>query len=436
VKNTRLLVPSINLPVADLDPFLRLAERGVGGFCVFGDDRLLPEVLPRLREAAPHPLLIAADWEDGRGRYPPAAALDPDAAEAAGVMTAVEARALGITMTFAPVCDVVSHERNPIIQARAFRDAVAAVPRFIAGARRFGLRTCAKHFPGHGATDSDSHDALPTVLAPVDTWRARDFPPFAAAIEAGVDAVMTAHIACPALTGDDTAPATLSRRVMTDLLRGEFGFDGLLVTDALVMDGVLQGRTEGEAARLAMAAGCDVILCPKDIEGVLSAMEGLRPAEVSLERLARVAEPLPDALVGAAAASVTAEGPLPVGPGPHPLRICDLTGDGRELAKAAGVAFELYDREAKLVGKGGGTGLEVPSLAILRKDMAWAGPLEIAASVRSLAGGIGLLILLGPDVLGRDIDAPARVRAPGQDSRTLAAVARRAFGLNCVGRSS
>ena len=410
--NARLVLPGLRFPT-DLERELRLAERGVGGFLVFGGDARLPATLDRLQAAAPHPLLFASDMEDGAGqqvagfsRHPPAAALDPDAAEAAGIRTAVEARQLGLTMTFAPVCDVVSDPLNPIIQSRAFGDATACAPRFVQGAARMGLRTCAKHFPGHGGTREDSHAGLPVVDAPPETWRRRDLPPFLACIEAGVDAVMTAHIACPGLTGSPTLPATLSWRVVTDLLRNELGFSGLVVTDALVMEGVRAGRSEAEAAVLALEAGCDGLLCPADPDGVLDAI-GNMDVGASLERMAVAARPLPDPLAAAAAASIASGGRLPVGPGRHRPEVCDLDGMGA-------VAFEA--------------GLAVPTVVIVRSDRAWGGPLELPADVSERARRAGLVILLGPKVLLAGLEPPAWIQAPGRDPHTLAEVARLARG--------
>ena len=436
MSGARLLMPGLRLP-GDLDrfdDFVRLAARGVAGFCLFGGDRALPALLERLLSAAPHPLLIAADLEQGAGqqvegttRHPPAAALDPEAAELAGIRTACEARLLGITMTFAPVCDVASEPRNPIIAARAFRDPATAAPRFVNGARLMGLRTCAKLFPGHGATLRDSHDALPLVETGVETWRVRDRPPFAACIAAGVDAVMTAHLAWPALTGSQDRACTFSRRVVTELLRGELGFDGLVVTDALLMEGARGGRGEVEAAEMALEAGCDLLLFPEDVEGVLAFLERVDPGP-RLERLARAAEPLPDPLAAAAAASVSGAGDLPPAPGPHPLRICDLLGGGEELARAAGLAFERYGPQGQLLERGSGPGLECPALAVLRRDRAWAGPLVVPEAVRALADPGGLVILLGPRVLLEGLAHSAFVHAPGQDPLTLAAVCRKAFG--------
>ncbi|MHC4341984.1 MAG: glycoside hydrolase family 3 N-terminal domain-containing protein [Planctomycetota bacterium] len=437
--NTRLLMPALRLAEGDLreqdvDAALRLAERGVGGFCIYGGDRGLPALAARLQEAAPHPLLIASDMEEGAGQqvaglplHPPAAALDADAAEAAGVLTAMVARPLGITMTFAPVCDVVSHPRNPIIQGRAFPDPARCAARFVEGARLFGLRTCAKHFPGHGATAADSHDALPVVDDSGEVLRSRDLPPFQSCIEAGVDAVMTAHVAYPALTGSRELPATLSRSVTTDLLRKELGFRGLVVTDALLMEGVRAGRTEPEAARLALEAGCDLLLCPDDLEGVLEAVARME-AGASLERIAAAARPLEGTLDRAARLAVHATGELPVGPGDHPLQICELAGEGRGLAAAAGVAFERYNASGELLESGGEGGLAVSTVALLRRDRAWAGPLELPPFARAMALRAGLLILLGPEVLGEGIEVPCRVHSPGMDPLTLQEVVRRALG--------
>jgi beta-glucosidase len=415
VSHARLVLPALRYPQG-LEGALRLAERGVGGFCVFGGDHHLEEHLARLQAAAPHPLLLAADLEEGAGqqvagctRHPPAAALDPEAAEAAGLRTAVEARSVGITMTLAPVCDVLSETRNPILQARAFRDPCACAPRFVRGARRMGLRTCAKHFPGHGATTVDSHAALPVVHADAATWRARDRPPFAACIAEGVDAVMTAHVAWPALTGSPSLPATLSPAVVTGLLREELGFAGLVVTDALLMEGVRAGRSEAEAAVLALGAGCDALLCPADVDGVLRAIEGVA-AEDALERMAAISRPLPDPLAAAAAASVTSGGALPVGPGPHAVEVLDLDGD-------AASSPPLFPE-----------GLAVPAVVIVRRARAWGGPLELPAEARDRARRAGLVILLGPQVLREGLEPAAWIQAPGKDAHTVVAIRRRALG--------
>jgi beta-glucosidase-like glycosyl hydrolase len=437
IASHRLVMPALRWPIESEEPFLRLAEAGIGGFCVFGGDESLIGFIARLQNAAPHPLLIAADYEEGVGQHvqgfsvhPTAAALDPDAAEIAGIRTAVEARRLGINMTFAPVCDVLSERTNPIIQSRAFLDPMACVPRYIEGARRFGLRTCAKHFPGHGATSTDSHDALPVVAAAAHVWRERDLPPFAVAIAAGVDAVMTAHIDCPALTGEAGLPATLSKRVMTGLLRDEMGFQGLLVTDALLMEGVRSGRGEGEAARLSLQAGCDVLLCPGDLDAVLAAAGDAGDVDAALARVSAASEPLPDPMDLAAARSVTGNGAKdPIGSGEHPLRIFARGTAGRRLAKLLGRAYELHDFHGRHLDSGAGVGLDRPSVAILRPERAWGGPLELSEAVRKAANEASALWLFGAEALADGLSPSWLLRAPGTDDRTLQAAVHAAFEM-------
>ncbi|MHC4849157.1 MAG: glycoside hydrolase family 3 N-terminal domain-containing protein [Planctomycetota bacterium] len=429
----RLVVPALRLPIESEDPWLELAARGVGGFCVFGGDQNVAGLLARLQDAAPYPLLMTADHEDGVGQHvagfsihPPAAALGPDDAELAGIRTAVEARRLGFNMVFAPVCDVVSEPWNPIIQARAFRDPLNSAPRYIAGARRFGLRTCAKHFPGHGATTSDSHSGMPIVTAPAEVWRERDLPPFAAAIAAGVDAVMTAHIACPGLSGEADVPATISKRIMTGLLRDEMGFEGLLLTDALLMEGVRSGRGEGAAATLSLAAGCDVLLCPGDVEAVLEAAAAADDIDASLRRVAAAAELLPDPLDAAAERSVTIRGE-PLGAGAHPLRIYAVGDEGAALGRASGVAYEIRDFEGKLGGRGGEGGLSRPVVAILRPERAWGGPLTLPKSVQQASESADAVMLFGAPVLLEGSKANWVLHAPGSDRRTLQAAVRKSI---------
>jgi len=281
---------------------------GVGGFIIFGGEAAAVRALTdELRARARYPLLIASDLERGAGQQfrgatplPPAAAIgwlgDESVAERAGELTAREARALGVNWIYAPDADVDLEPENPIIGVRSFGtepDAVAAqVAAWVRGCRRGGALSCAKHFPGHGRTVGDSHIERPTVSAPRETLEA-DLEPFHAAVSAGVDSVMTAHVAYPALDPDG-GPATLSPRILGDLLRGEMGFDGLVVTDALVMDGLVEDTTEAAAAVRALAAGCDVLLYPKDSEAVIAAVDaavadGRLPRERVAQALARVA---------------------------------------------------------------------------------------------------------------------------------------------------
>ena len=181
-------------------------------------------------------------------------------------ITAREGRALGIHWAFAPVADVNNNPANPIINIRSFGEdpeqVAAMVEAFIEGAREGGMLTTVKHFPGHGDTSTDSHLTRPVVTADRDRLDKVELVPFRRAIAAGVDAVMPAHVSVPALDPSG-APATLSEPISNDLLRGELGFDGLVVTDALDMAGV-RPAWEGEAAIRAIRAGADVLLMPHD----------------------------------------------------------------------------------------------------------------------------------------------------------------------------
>ncbi len=447
----RLVIPILQYEAArlTLDPFLRWAQAGVGGFCIFGGGKHLPAVLARLQEAAPHPLLFVADLEHGAGQqlhgctlHPPAAALDQEAAAAAAALTALEARAQGVTMTFAPVCDVLSEPRNPILNARCFSDPVATAPVFCRAARRTGLRTCAKHFPGHGGTRADSHDALPHVADDAATWARRDLPPFQACFEAGVDAVMSAHIDMPALTEQPGLPATLSSRVMTEILREELGFAGTVFSDALLMDGVRGKGDEGEVALAAFAAGCDVLLGPHKPGAVLRAIEGLRGPGVdsALARIDELAKPLEpevdlphDELVpvlqAAAERSITASrGVEAVGPGRYALRILDLHGEGRVLGERSGFAWQRYGLDGRLLEEEDeGPGLGGIVLCVARRDKASGGPVEIPRPIRRVMQDADLTLLFGPSWLAEDASAP-HLHAPGEDPFTVAAMLRRAHG--------
>lgn len=314
----RLLFPAIRWDPErgdwdDADRIPALADLGVGGWIVFGGPvQAVARLTARLRELSPHPILIGADLERGAGQQfdgatplPPAAALasldDLEATRRGGALTGREARALGVDWVYAPVADVDLEPANPIVGTRAFgtdpERAAAQVAAWVEGAQSDAL-TCAKHFPGHGRTRGDSHLTLPTVDADAATLGA-ELAPFRAAIDAGAETVMTAHVAYPALDPAG-APATLSRPIVDGLLREALGFDGLVVTDALIMAGVTGGDRAGpgvgdgadsavaaeaaSAAVRAVAAGCDALLYPRDPEAVAGALEA--PGALPEARLA------------------------------------------------------------------------------------------------------------------------------------------------------
>ena len=261
-------------------------ERGVGGFIIFGGESEAVRVLTaELRSRSRVPLLVGADLERGAGQQfagaiglPPLAAIgslaDPVAVHGAAELTAREARSLGINWIYAPVCDIDIEPENPIVGTRSFgsdpEQVALSVALWVETCQGEGALACAKHFPGHGRTTADSHAELPAVTADAGTLANTDLVPFEAAIEAGVAAVMTAHVAFPALDSSGV-PATLSRKILNDLLRDEIGFPGLVVTDALIMEGVL-GDGEAAAVVKALSAGCDLLLYPTSLATCIDAV--------------------------------------------------------------------------------------------------------------------------------------------------------------------
>lgn len=310
----RLLLPAVRWSAEDgyrreWDAMERALELGVGGFILFGGEAgAVRDLTEELTRRAPHPLLIASDLERGAGQQfrgaaplPPAAALgsldEPATTRRAGEITAREARALGVNWVYAPDADVDLEPENPIIGTRSFAAdpgrAAAQVAAWVEGCREGGALSCAKHFPGHGRTVGDSHAERPLV----DADRARleeDLRPFRAAVAAGVSSMMTAHVAYPALDPSGT-PATLSAPILQRLLRGELGFEGMIVTDAIIMEGMVAGMDEASAAVLAVAAGCDALLYPKDAPALVAGLDAaLRDGRLAEDRvadaLARIAD--------------------------------------------------------------------------------------------------------------------------------------------------
>jgi beta-glucosidase-like glycosyl hydrolase len=260
---------------------------GVGGFIVFQGTREMVAALTRdLRQQAGRPLLIGADLERGAAQQfpdltdmPPPAALgfldDLDATHAVALVTAREAHAVGVNWNFAPVCDLDVEPRNPIVQTRAFGADPAKVGRhaaaYVCGSQEHGVLVCAKHYPGHGRTTIDSHETLPVVTAPPDELWRTDVAPFARAVAEGVGSVMTAHVAYPAWASGNRAAMFASEilRYLRDALR----FDGIVVTDALIMGGALAAHAETDATVAAVAAGCDALLYPRDFAAVVRALD-------------------------------------------------------------------------------------------------------------------------------------------------------------------
>jgi beta-N-acetylhexosaminidase len=191
---------------------------------------------------------------------------------------AAELRAVGITLDYAPVLDIHTNPKNPIIGDRALAEDAESVARLgaaiITGLQSNGVAACGKHFPGHGDTSADSHVELPLVEHPPERLRQVEFKPFEAAIAAGVATIMTAHVLVPSL--DETRPATLSKRIVTDILRRELKYEGVILSDDLEMQAVASEYAVSKSAVLAIEAGCDgVLICSGDHDTQAAALEAL-----------------------------------------------------------------------------------------------------------------------------------------------------------------
>lgn len=240
-----------------------------------------------LQRTANIPLFVAADFENGTAMrladgtsLPSAMAVaatgEPQDAFTMGKITAIEARAAGLNWIFAPDADVNDNPDNPIINTRSFGEDPARVAQFVTqfihGVQQNGAMATAKHFPGHGDVNTDSHISVPVVPGDLAELNRVELVPFRAAISAGVGAIMSGHLVVPALEPDKNVPATLSPRILTDLLREKMGFDGIEVTDALDMAGVTAIDSPPNVAVRAVNAGADVLLIPPNPDAAINAM--------------------------------------------------------------------------------------------------------------------------------------------------------------------
>jgi beta-N-acetylhexosaminidase len=295
----QLIIPAtVGMFMTDASDTFKEMERDinefhVGGYHMLGDVTSLHEpagvalLINRIQKMSKVPLFITADFEGGVGyrfigatRLPRGMAIgatnNEEMAYQAGRIAAEECRAVGVNVNFYPVVDVNNNARNPVINIRSFGGDPELVSRmaraYVRGLQGAGVMATAKHFPGHGDTSTDSHIDLPIV----DIDRARldkiELPPFRAAVQEGVGGVMSAHIALPQILSDNT-PATLSPKMLTDTLRNDIGFKGVIFTDALNMRGVAARYPEGEAAVRAFKAGADILLYPPSVEKAFKAMK-------------------------------------------------------------------------------------------------------------------------------------------------------------------
>ena len=326
----RLLVAGFNGQAIPVELRSLARQFGLGGIILFARNIAEPAQVAELSFDAARlvpdlPCWVSVDQEGGRvarlkapfTEWPAMATLgrsgDAGLAERFARALAVELRAVGITLDFAPVLDVHTNPKNPIIGDRALAEKAADVATLgtaiIRALQESGVAACGKHFPGHGDTSTDSHLELPLVEHPPERLREVEFVPFKAAIDADVASIMTAHVFAPAL--DETMPATLSKRVVNDLLRQELGFEGVIFSDDLEMKAIANHHTVPSAAVLSLAAGCDgILICSGDhdtqaaaLEAVIHAVEGgslpYARVEDALKRHQRMKERFLASAVGA-----------------------------------------------------------------------------------------------------------------------------------------
>ncbi len=279
-----------------------IVRQKIGGLIIFaGEVYETAHLTNDLQALAKIPLLIAADFEwgaamriNGTTLFPPLMALgatgSEDLAYEMGRITAIEGRAMGVHMTYAPVVDVNINPENPVISTRSAGENPDEVGRlttaYVRGCQENGMIATAKHFPGHGDTALDSHTLLPTIPAGKERLEEVELYPFAQTIKAGVQAVMTAHLYVPALDPTPGLPATLSPPIITDLLRKRMGFHGLIVTDSMGMGGITNSFTPQDAALRAVRAGVDMVLLPPDPPGVIEALiKAVSSGEIPVSRV-------------------------------------------------------------------------------------------------------------------------------------------------------
>ena len=332
----QLLLPSIDAVITSTDSDIYekklhlVRDLKVGAIHVFGGSEALPSellnpnygtggsasrrgdplaaatLLNRLQQASAIPLLTTADFEGGAGyildgatRLPRemaiAATRDPQLAFKAGQVAGTEARAVGVTVDFYPIFDVNNNPRNPIINIRSFGEDVGLVSEmgiaYMRGVQAGGVLATAKHFPGHGDTDVDTHLGLAKIDYPRERLDKVELAPFRAAVDAGIDAVMSAHIILAALDPTPGLPATLSRPILTGLLRGEMKFDGLIFTDSMMMNAITKNFGNEKAAVMAVKAGADFVVHPPDEDAAFKAIKAaVESGEIPREQIDRSVE--------------------------------------------------------------------------------------------------------------------------------------------------
>jgi beta-N-acetylhexosaminidase len=266
----------------------QIVENKVGGFVFYRGDVLeLAAMTNEMQRVSKIPLLMAADFERGlpmqiksgtsfTHNMGIAAAGNTEDSYRKGRIIAEEMQAIGINWLYGPVSDVLNNPANSMVNVRSYGENAKTVSRFVAaevrGLRDGGVLSTAKHFPGHGDTPIDSHIDTPTINISRERFEAVELAPFRAAIAAGLDSFMTAHVALPQITGDNV-PASLSPQINQDLVRKQLKFDGIITTDSLGMGAIVKNYKGVEGALLSIKAGADIALLPPDPKGTIDAIE-------------------------------------------------------------------------------------------------------------------------------------------------------------------
>lgn len=294
----QLIMPRIDFNIPEtIDRAKKLVEEfEVGGFIIFNGKReIVSKTTQELQFISKVPLLFGCDAERGLGQivsdktlYPFTmsfgAAYDEELVYKQASLIAEEMKYCGLNLIFAPIADVNSNPDNPIINMRSYGDNPDLVSRmcraFIKGSQDNGVLACAKHFPGHGRTGVDSHVDLPVLDTSLESLKNSDLIPFEKSIEAGVATIMTAHIAFASI--DNKSAVTISKELVSDVLRNNLGFEGLVITDSLHMEGIIKLGNEKYLSRKALDAGCDIILDPLD---PITLVQNLVNADLEIDEL-------------------------------------------------------------------------------------------------------------------------------------------------------
>jgi len=269
-----------------------IAEYHIGGIIYLGKSDYKKQIqrTEHFQKLSTIPLLVGQDLEPGRigaARFPDffnfptnkqlSTLNDEELTYQIGRAIGGLCKTLGVHINFAPVADVNNNPKNPVINDRSFGDNPELVAQyaiaFARGLHDVGIIACAKHFPGHGDTNVDSHYDLPLIPHDKERLHAIELYPFKQLIAAGIPTIMIAHLAVPAYESQEKLPSTLSKKIVTNLLRKELGFDGLIITDGLDMASVTQNYSDGQAELHALLAGNDILLCPVDVPDAVAAIK-------------------------------------------------------------------------------------------------------------------------------------------------------------------